>query len=112
MTDVQLDDLRAQLQAERDDLVAQLAALGIGEQAEEIVYDANFADSSQVTAEKGETTALAATLQETLDAVEAALARMDEGSYGTCKRCGKQISPARLEAMPSTTRCIDCASLP
>ena len=111
MTDVQLDDLRAMLLEERGDLVAQLAALGVGESAEEIVYDANFADSSQVTAEKGEATALAATLQEALDAVDAALARMDEGTYGVCKGCGTQISPARLEAMPSTTRCIDCANL-
>jgi len=110
MTDVQLDDLRTQLETERDELVAQLAAIGIGESAEEIVYDANFADSSQVTAEKGETVALAATLQESLDAVEAALTRMDEGTYGVCKGCGTAINPARLEAMPSSIRCIDCAS--
>ena len=111
MTDVTLDDLRAQLEAERADLVSQLAALGVGEQAQQIAYDANFADSSQVTAEKGETEARAATLQESLDAVDAALASMDAGTYGTCAACGKEISPARLEAMPSSTRCIDCASL-
>jgi DnaK suppressor protein len=110
MTDVQLDDLRAALETERADLVSQLATLGVGDAAEEMVYDANFADSSQVTAEKGETTALAATLQESLDAVEEALSRMDEGSYGTCKGCSTAITPARLEAMPSSTLCIDCAS--
>ena len=112
MTDVTLDDLRAQLEAERADLVSQLAALGVGEQAQEIAYDANFADSSQVTAEKGETEALAATLQETLQAVDAALHRMDDGTYGLCERCGNPIAPARLEAMPSATRCIEHASQP
>jgi RNA polymerase-binding transcription factor DksA len=113
MTDVQLSDLRAQLEAERADLRDQLAELGIGGgAAEAMTYDANFADSSQVTAEKGEAEALAATLQETLEAVDAALNRMDEGTYGLCERCQAPIAPARLEAMPSATRCIEHASQP
>ena len=113
MTDVQLSDLRAQLEAERADLRDQLAELGIGGgAAEAMTYDANFADSSQVTAEKGEAEALAATLQETLEAVDAALHRMDEGTYGLCERCQAPIAPARLEAMPSATRCIEHASQP
>jgi RNA polymerase-binding transcription factor DksA len=113
MTDVQLSDLRAQLEAERADLLAQLAELGHGgDAADALTYDANFADSSQVTAEKGETEALAATLQETLTAVDAALNRMDKGTYGLCERCQAPIAPARLEAMPSATRCIEHASQP
>lgn len=113
MTDVQHSELRAQLEAERADLHAQLAELGVGAAAgDELTYDANFADTSQVTAEKGETEALAATLQEALDAVDAALGRMEAGTYGTCDRCHEPIAPARLEAMPSATRCIEHASLP
>jgi len=113
MTDTQRSDLRAQLEAEKADLVAQLAELGVGESATDaLTYDANFADSSQVTAEKGETEALAATLQETLTAVDAALDRMNDGSYGLCDRCQTPIAPARLEAMPSATRCIEHASQP
>ncbi len=113
MTDVQLSNLRAQLEAERADLLAQLAELGHGgAAADALTYDANFADSSQVTAEKGETEALAATLQETLTAVDAALHRMEVGSYGLCERCQAPIAPARLEAMPSATRCIEHASQP
>ena len=112
MTDLQLSDLRAQLQEERDDLLQQLAELGVGQDAPGLTYDANFADSSQVTAEKGENEALAATLQEALAHVDDALTRMDEGTYGKCSKCGKDITPARLEAMPSSTRCIDCAQLP
>ena len=101
------------LEAERADLVAQLAELGIGAGAgDALTYDANFADSSQVTAEKGETEALAATLMETLQAVDAALHRMEIGTYGLCERCHAPIAPARLEAMPSATRCIEHASRP
>ena len=113
MTDVQLSDLRAQLEAEKADLVAQLAELGHGDAAADaLTYDANFADSSQVTAEKGETEALAATLQENLNAVDAALSRMEKGTYGLCERCQAPIAPARLEAMPSATRCIEHANQP
>ncbi len=113
MTDVQRSDLRAQLEAEQADLAAQLAELGVGADAgQALTYDANFADTSQVTAEKGETEALAATLQEALDGVDAALVRLDEGTYGLCEKCQAPIAPARLEAMPAATRCMEHASQP
>jgi RNA polymerase-binding transcription factor DksA len=102
-------DFRALLQQERESLRAQLAELGFGESGR-IEYDSNFADSSQVTAERGETEALATKLRDTLDDVEAALAKLEDGGYGTCEGCGKTINPARLEAMPAARHCIDCAS--
>ena len=43
-----------------------------------------------------------------LAAIDAALTRMDEGTYGVCQRCGKQIAPERLEARPWAALCIDC----
>jgi DnaK suppressor protein len=101
-------DLRALLEEERDELRARLAELGFG--GDGLNYDSNFADSSQVTAERGEAEALAAKLRETLDEVEAALEKMEGGTYGTCEDCGKQINPARLEAKPAAKHCIDCAS--
>lgn len=42
-------------------------------------------------------------------AIEAALKRIDEGSYGTCATCGGEIAPKRLAAMPTATRCMACA---
>ncbi|NNG40064.1 TraR/DksA family transcriptional regulator [Flexivirga sp. ID2601S] len=42
-------------------------------------------------------------------AVDAALARLADGSYGVCERCGAPIGDGRLEARPTTTFCIDCA---
>jgi RNA polymerase-binding transcription factor len=38
-----------------------------------------------------------------------ALAKVEEGSYGRCDRCGGPIAPARLEAAPESVLCIDCA---
>ena len=43
--------------------------------------------------------------------VEAALTRIDAGTYGICENCGRPIQPARLEAMPWVTLCIDCKRL-
>ena len=42
--------------------------------------------------------------------IRLALLRIDNGSYGTCAKCGKEIRKERLEARPIATRCIDCAS--
>jgi DnaK suppressor protein len=104
-----LTDVRTALEAERDELRAQLTGLGDGATAGDH-YDANFADSSQVTAERGEAEALLTSLKDTLDDVELALAKMDAGTYGTCESCGEPIPPARLEAMPAARRCMACAS--
>ena len=43
-----------------------------------------------------------------LQAIDAALTRMDDGSYGACVSCGQPIGAERLEAVPWTTQCIDC----
>jgi len=102
--------LRAQLEEERDELRHRLTELGFGDGGTGLEYDANFADSSQVTAERGEAEELASTLRETLNEVEHALAKFDHGSYGTCETCGKPIAEARLEAMPAARFCMDCAS--
>jgi DnaK suppressor protein len=100
---------REALVTERDELRAELAELNGGATAGDH-YDANFADSSQVTAERGEAEALQTTLRETLADVERALAKLEDGSYGSCELCGDPIPPARLEAMPAARRCITCAS--
>lgn len=101
---------RTQLEQEQAELRRQLGELGFGEDGG-LNYDANFADSSQVTAERGEAEALANSLKEALDEVEHALHKMDAGSYGICENCGNPISEARLEAMPAARYCINCASI-
>ncbi len=99
------------LSDEREDLRRQLAELGFGD-TEGLSYDANFADSSQVSAERREAETLASELAEALEEVDAAIVRLAEGRYGWCERCGQPIAAARLEAMPAARRCITCASLP
>jgi len=91
---------RVVLEEERDRLSTQLAQL-LGED-----HDPNFADRGEVAAELGEAHALADLLRDQLAHVERALARIDDGSYGSCEVCGGPIAAARLEALPSATVCI------
>ena len=99
--------IREELEGQRTSLRRELEELGYG--SEGLSYDPNFADSSQVTAERGETEALAATLTSNLIDVEHALAKMEAGTYGECESCHGAVSEARLEAMPAARLCIDCA---
>ncbi len=102
-------DYRQLLENEQRQLRAELAELGFGDGGG-LTYDPNFADSSQVTAERGEAEALAGQLQESLREVARALDRLEAGSYGRCEVCGEEINPARLEAMPATRFCIKHAN--
>jgi RNA polymerase-binding transcription factor DksA len=95
------------LRSEREGLRAQLEELGYGNEGDTgLNYDSNFADSSQVTAERGEAERLATELQDALGEVDAALVRLSQGNYGVCEVCGKPIGEARLEAMPAARFCI------
>ncbi len=97
--DTPTSEYRDLLQEERTDLVSKLAELGAGGSG--LTYDSNFADSSQVTAERSEAEALVASLQDTLEEVERAIGKLDQGTYGLCESCGRQIDPVRLEAKPA-----------
>jgi len=101
--------LRDRLQEERDRLHDQLRQMGVGPGGR-LDFDDGFADSGQVTAERGEVEALGGTLLDTLREIEDALSKFDAGTYGRCESCGSQIAEARLEAMPAARLCIDCAS--
>ena len=108
MADVTNATQRAQLEEERARLRSQLEQMG--HFGTGLSFDEGFADSGQVTAERGEVEALAQTLVETLTEVEDALQKFDNGTYGVCEQCGEPIQDARLEAKPAARLCINCAS--
>jgi DnaK suppressor protein len=43
-----------------------------------------------------------------IEEIQAALARLDAGTYGECERCGEPINPARLDVLPTARRCVPC----
>jgi DnaK suppressor protein len=74
-------------------------------------FDNSFQSRAQIRSERQ--TEFAITEHETaeLGDIEAALERLDAGTYGQCTDCGVTIPPARLNAYPTAKRCIDCQSL-
>lgn len=69
------------------------------------------ADSSEQAAQLGNVAVVSALENEAraeLAAVDAALARLDAGTYGRCTKCGEPISAARLAARPASAECMGC----
>jgi DnaK suppressor protein len=105
MTDPLLLDPRAALIAERDRVRAEVAEAIVAPDA--MTYGSQAAAASQVF-EQQRDLALRDHNSAHLAAVEAAIARLDDGSYGLCARCGRRIAPERLDALPWAAFCIDC----
>ena len=106
MSDATVAGPRAVLSAERERVTNELAAMGV----DRGTYDEGFADSGQVTAERGEVDALVGSLRDTLSDIDEALTKLDDGTYGICENCSRPIGEPRLEAMPAARLCIACAS--
>jgi len=65
-------------------------------------------ESSEVDIQEDIEFALIQMKSETLNKIDAALRRLEEGTYGDCFECGDEISEARLRALPFAVRCKDC----
>jgi RNA polymerase-binding transcription factor DksA len=98
---------RAVLEARRDELTGRLAAI------EAELDSHNDPDWEEMALEREGDEVLEASGvsgQQELRMIEAALARLDSGDYGFCARCGAEIAPERLDALPWTPFCRNCAS--
>ena len=113
MTTVDRAQAAATLESERDRLVHQLAELGADESGDltgEIDFGDAFADAGAATAERTETLGIVDNLKHQLDDVKRALAKIEDDTYGSCDKCGKDIGEARLEVRPESIYCVDCKS--
>jgi DnaK suppressor protein len=75
---------------------------------EETAYDNHLADTATETYDRELDYSLEENSEHFLAEIDAALARIEEGTYGICTNCGKQIPEERLEARPWATLCIEC----
>jgi len=101
------------LREEREKLAHQLHELGADESGEltgDVDYGGAFADAAAATAERTEVLGLVENLKKMLDEVDAALAKVSDGTYGVCESCGSQIGAARMEFRPTSLLCVDCKS--
>jgi len=75
---------------------------------EETAYDNHLADTATETYDRELDYTLEENSEHVLAELDAALKRIEEGTYGTCTNCDRPIPVERLEALPWATLCIDC----
>jgi DnaK suppressor protein len=111
-TTAELEQVRAELQAEAKGLRADIAranddiAQGLDGSARDAGDDE--AEAGTKAFEREHELALAQNAQDLLDQGERALSRIDAGTYGVCESCGQPIGKARLQAFPQATLCVAC----
>ena len=98
----ELDLARGRLAARRADLAEVVAEAGAAD-------DEHDPDGSPVSAQRVLAAALVAQAEARVTELTEAAARAAVGRYGVCERCGGEISPARLAALPAAVRCVECA---
>jgi DnaK suppressor protein len=74
-------------------------------------FDNSFQSRAQIRTERQTEFAINEHETAELGDIEAALERLDAGTYGQCTDCGVIIAPARLNAYPTAKRCIDCQTV-
>ncbi|WP_404821959.1 TraR/DksA family transcriptional regulator [Oerskovia merdavium] len=108
--------VRERLLALRDEAAARTEALrgevaGIVEASKDSnADDEHDPDGATIAFERAQVGALQRLAEQQTAEVDAALARLDAGTYGTCESCGGPVGEARLEARPTARLCIACAS--
>ena len=103
-----LEDEKTALERQLTEHGATIVADGLEVQ---VSVDEGFADSAQATAERSELLAIVDQLRTTYGDVVRALERVEQGTYGSCECCGKEIPPERLEALPTAGLCMSCKQL-
>ena len=110
---IDIDAAAAALKDERQKLVHQLHELGATESGDltgDVDFGEGFADAAAATAERSEVLGIVENLRGLLNDVDAALAKVDDGTYGTCAFCGKEIPAARMEFRPASVYHVECKS--
>lgn len=117
MTDEKMLELRQALESRRDELLQNIdhmsndiRALALDD-ADEGAVGNHLADDGSNVMEGESLATISGDLQEILTQTEAALGRMDEGTFGICQRCGQPIGTERLEAFPYVAYCITCQGI-
>ncbi|OPY58137.1 MAG: General stress protein 16O [Pelotomaculum sp. PtaU1.Bin035] len=116
MAEKQLWKLKNKLLTERGKLAGQIEFIddnGLGVSMEDSIselstYDNHPADIGTELFERSKDFSLRENAIITVAAIDEALEKIENGTYGTCDICGKEIEPGRLEAIPYTTKCMDC----
>lgn len=101
-----LDEERTRLEQVRDDQLTNDESQGAN-LAELSNMDQHQADVGTETFEREKDLSILENVEAELADIEHALGRLNDGTYGTCEVCGRQIDDDRLEAMPAARLCLE-----
>lgn len=108
-TEPGLQGLRDQLERERAELLASVHAHDSSAPVRTTASDGQGETEHLVVAEQRNVTEIVDTMNRAaLDEIDAAIERMDRGTYGRCVECGVTIPFERLEIMPAASCCVAC----
>lgn len=105
------DELRRILEDRRRDILSEVQGRirGVRAEGSEKPHDVmDPGETSEVDIQEDIEFALIQMKAETLNKINEALSRLEEGTYGHCFECGDEIAEARLRALPFAVRCKDC----
>jgi RNA polymerase-binding transcription factor DksA len=111
-----MTDPRVLLERERDEVTRRLAALTadyegvVAASRDTNADDEHDPEGATIAFERAQVDAMVREARHHLDEIDAALARVADGSYGICEVCGQPIPSGRLEARPTSRTCVGCAS--
>jgi len=110
-----ISELKDQLEKKRIVIIEQLQSIGSRTEGAETNFDAKFPDygdsledSATEVADYTKNLSLERDLEKELHDVESALVKIDNGTYGICSHCGKQIEIERLKVRPESSSCVEC----
>lgn len=104
-----VEGIRARLLRRREELRVRSGRASADMRHQDEPLSADFAE--QVTQRENDDVlgAISATADNEIILIGQALRRLDEGTYGVCERCGVDIEPERMQAVPYADRCTKCA---
>lgn len=106
--------LKRLLLAEQERVTRELAVLdadlseSLEDSSEESPYDQHMAETAAVTLDREIDLTLRENARAALARIQRAMAKLENGSYGICDRCGEPIGKGRLAIAPDATLCVEC----
>jgi RNA polymerase-binding protein DksA len=111
----ELTEIRHRLEAERAELEERIEEIeaNVFEKTQsdltgEAGFDEDFADAGTATFDRERELSIQNNIRDLIGQINRAITRIDEGTYGTCERCGRPIDASRLKALPHALLCMDC----
>ena len=104
------EEVRSNLIAMLDELNLRLARITNNVKHSDVPLEKDFAEQATQNENDEVMDYLGNSARTEIEMIKQAIARIDNGRYGICQVCGEPISKERLEALPYSNMCIQCAS--